>query len=390
MVSEKRPLTAMDASGEPLEALDIEAEEDDPMSRKRQPPTALRWAALLSVPLLWGSFTPTMKLLLNVRRPPPALVTNLASHLVGALTLCIITLLHRPPPHCLGSTPQERRRTLRASVELGVYLFFGQLTQLLRLQSTSATVNAVLVQASVVIVPLCDSAEASSRKASRLAVVAARLLPSLLALGGVIVLTSAPSAEGAGASADDATVGVVPSLCSAVCYALHTTRLSEYADVDPSAQASGQVLVNALLDVAAMPVAAMLTSAHEGNWLASAPREALRHLAMAACWNGVFVVGATTWAISLSYAQQAFSASTAALAYAMEPLFAAVFAALILQESIHQLQLLGGGLVVCTYAYAYYVHAHTARRGLSDDEPLTAWVAAPASTLSLPLTAALL
>ena len=111
---------------------------------------------------------------------------------------------------------------------------------------------------------------------------------------------------------------------------------------------------------------------------------------MAACWNGVFVVGATTWAISLSYAQQAFSASTAALAYAMEPLFAAVFAALILQESIHQLQLLGGGLVVCTYAYAYYVHAHTARRGLSDDEPLTAWVAAPASTLSLPLTAALL
>ena len=53
------------------------------------------------------------------------------------------------------------------------------------------------------------------------------------------------------------------------------------------------------------------------------------------------MVGATTWA--MSFAQQAFPASTAALAYAMELLFAALFAA---GESIHLLQLLGGGLAV--------------------------------------------
>lgn len=346
MAGEARPLTAVDASGEPLEALDLEAEEENSITRQRQRPSRLRWAALLSVPMLWGSFTPTMKLLLNVHRPPPALVTNLCSHVVGAVTLCIITLVTRPPPHCLGSTARERRRMLRASLELGVYLFFGQLTQLLGLQGTTATVNAVLVQASVVIVPLFDTAEAPVRKASRLAIVAARLLPSLIALGGVIVLTSAPSAEGAGTALkqDEVTLGIVYSLISAVCYAMHTMRLSEYADVDATAQASGQVLVNALLDVAAMPVAAMLTTANEGSWLASAPREALRRLALAACWNGVFVVGATTWA--MSFAQQAFSASTAALAYAMEPLFAALFAAAILHESIHELQLLGGTLVV--------------------------------------------
>ena len=269
MAGEARPLTAVDASGEPLEALDLEAEEDS-IHRVRQPPSRLRWAALLSVPMLWGSFTPTMKLLLNVHRPPPALVTNLCSHVVGAVTLCIITLVTRPPPHCLGSTARERRRVLRASLELGVYLFFGQLTQLLGLQGTTATVNAVLVQASVVIVPLFDTAEAPVRKASRLAIVAARLLPSLIALGGVIVLTSAPSAEGAGTGLkQEATLGIVFSLVSAVCYAMHTMRLSEYADVDPTAQASGQVLVNALLDVAAMPVAAMLTTANEGARLAS-------------------------------------------------------------------------------------------------------------------------
>ena len=54
----------------------------------------------------------------------------------------------------------------------------------------------------------------------------------------------------------------------------------------------------------------------------------------------------------MSYAQQAFPASTAALAYAMEPLFAALFAAAILQESLHWLQLLGGALVVAANVVA--------------------------------------
>ena len=48
----------------------------------------------------------------------------------------------------------------------------------------------------------------------------------------------------------------------------------------------------------------------------------------------------------MSFAQQAFPASTAALAYAMEPLFAALFAAALLAESLHWLQLVGGALVV--------------------------------------------
>ena len=56
------------------------------------------------------------------------------------------------------------------------------------------------------------------------------------------------------------------------------------------------------------------------------------------------VVGGTTWA--MSYAQQAFSASTAALAYAMEPLFASVLAASILHDTLGLDQLLGGALIL--------------------------------------------
>lgn len=48
----------------------------------------------------------------------------------------------------------------------------------------------------------------------------------------------------------------------------------------------------------------------------------------------------------MSYAQQAISASTAAVVYAMEPLVAAVLAAAVLGDSIGRMQLAGGALVV--------------------------------------------
>lgn len=337
MVTESAGL--LDVNGqERAQTLEIEIEDEVPPDKR---PSTARWIALLSVPILWGSYSPSMKLLLSFKHAPPAIVTNLASHLVGAALLCGIWCVQRPPPHCFG-TGDGRKRAMRASLELGVYLFFGQLTQLLGLEGTTATVNAILVQASVVIVPLFDTADAPSRKASKLAITLARLLPSLLALAGVIVLTSAPSADDASSRANDGGVGIAFSLASAVFYALHTIRLSEYADVDATTQAAGQVVVNAALDVLALPVVFAFTGG--SGWLRKASDVALTRLALAAAWNGVFVVGATTWA--MSFAQQAFPASTAALAYAMEPLFAALFAAGILSESIHPLQLLGGGFVV--------------------------------------------
>ena len=52
----------------------------------------------------------------------------------------------------------------------------------------------------------------------------------------------------------------------------------------------------------------------------------------------------TTWA--MSFAQKTFAASTAALAYALEPCFAIGFASLLLHESATRSQLAGGALVV--------------------------------------------
>jgi len=324
------------------------AKSDDVASVKRSAPEVRRLAALLAVPLLWGTFTPSMKLLLAVREPPPALIINLLSHVVGAATLLALWWVR-------GCTtrdgcdaildPSRRRRAAWASGELGVYLFFGQLTQMLGLQGTSATVNAILVQASVVIVPLLDSGLPGS---SRVLEIATRLLPSLLALGGIALLTVAPEeVDASAADRDAAAYGIGLSLASAAFYALHTLRLSEYGDVDPTAQAAGQVVANALLDLLALPLG-FGQPAH--LWLSQAGPPAVRRLGAAALWNGLMVVGATTWA--MSYAQQAVAASTAALVYAMEPVCAALIAALILHESLVPLQIAGGVLVVFANAVA--------------------------------------
>lgn len=93
------------------------------------------------------------------------------------------------------------------------------------------------------------------------------------------------------------------------------------------------------MDLLALPL-----SSASRHWIGGVGRKAVRRLVIAACWNGVVVVGATTWA--MSYAQQAFSASTAALVYAMEPVCASVLAAIFLGETLEPLQLLGGVLVI--------------------------------------------
>ena len=286
-----------------------------------------------------------------------------------------------------------------ASCELGVYLFFGQLTQLLGLNGTSATSNAILVQSSVVIVPLFEVVrqqrgsgnghDAMGSKANGMHGAAGRsgatawlnrCLPSLLALGGIASITIAPQLLGSGgggggggsggrllaaASAGGAEAeekegdvntlfGVVCSLASAACYALHTMRLSEYGDVDATMQATGQVAVNAALDLLAMPIAAMLAGVSSTpsplRWLRKAPPTAISRLLQAATWNGVVIVGATTW--GMSYAQRAVRASTAVVAYAMEPLFATIFAAAFLHEGVGPLLLLGGALIVAANVIA--------------------------------------
>ena len=60
------------------EAIACDVSEPDEVHEVDSPSTS-RWVALLSVPMLWGSYCPSMKLLLNQKHPPPAILTNLVS-----------------------------------------------------------------------------------------------------------------------------------------------------------------------------------------------------------------------------------------------------------------------------------------------------------------------
>lgn len=181
-------------------------------------------AALVSVPILWGTYTPVAKLLL-LDTNAPATLSNFATHGVGAISLLSLLALQRARGKAAATT-SSRGRTLRASLELGTYLWLGQLLQLLGLASTSATINALLVQASVIFVPLLERSNGPRSLA--------RWAPSLLALSGVAMVSN-PSALLTDGSTNAA--GVVLSLLAAVCYSVHTHRLSCYDDVGALEQA---------------------------------------------------------------------------------------------------------------------------------------------------------
>jgi len=250
--SQKRPHRPVDSESVLLNAGDA-TDRHDADTSGRHPHTPQSWAritALISVPVFWGSFTPSMKLLFTFANPPPALLTILASHVIGSAALCLLWFAESPTGQF--DSAGGRRRAMRASCELGTYLFFGQLTQLLGaigvhangrvgwqrgmaavvvvllgvcvhlnslrpihsppsgLENTTASINAILVQAAVVIVPLLEAVPPT--KGSGTAALLGRLMPSALALGGVVLLTVAP---GEGQKQDDPTMGILFSLSSA-------------------------------------------------------------------------------------------------------------------------------------------------------------------------------
>ena len=79
--------------------------------------------------------------------------------------------------------------------------------------------------------PMLDTAGTGGSRRKRTALnLCTRLLPSLIALGGVALITAAPSAD-AGEAAENTPMGLAFSLASASFYAMHTLRLSDYGDV---------------------------------------------------------------------------------------------------------------------------------------------------------------
>lgn len=294
-----------------------------PTSPKMRSARTSHYLVIATVPILWGTFAPAMKILLQSVQAPSLFLINFLSHSVAAMTLLVMWLCDA------GHRRIHTRHSRLGCLELGVWLFGGQTTQIMGLVGTTAAVNAMLVQTAVIIVPLIQL--------YRNRVSIEILIPSFIALVGVYIMVSPHGKLQCACSSE----GIALSLTSAAFYAAHTLRLEDYSDVPASTQALGQVSVNAILDIFALLLSPQATL----DWFDQQSTQAILYLTLAVFWNGVCIVGFTTWA--MSFAQQHVNASIASMIYASEPFFAAFFAVCALHEQIEPYQFLGVAIVVC-------------------------------------------
>lgn len=208
----------------------------------------------------------------------------------------------------------RRREVWIAGIKLGFWLGVGYGAQTIGLQYTTASQSAFITVLNVIIVPLL--AMLSGHRVRLPVWVAA-----VLAVVGVGLLTTGGSAL--------PNVGDAWALLCALTYAIYVIKLGEYATRYPvlpltATQLFGVVLFGSIWVALDRPV------------LADLPWGVLLYL-------GLATTALTTWLQTIG--QRRINAPEAAVIYSLEPVWAAVFAFLILSERLGLLGLLGAGLI---------------------------------------------
>ncbi len=214
----------------------------------------------------------------------------------------------------------RRRGWGLAGLELGFWLVLGYGTQAVGLATTTAGRSAFITALSVVLVPVF--AGALGRAVPRRV-----WLGAALAFAGVGLLTY----DGAPPNRGD-----LWTLGTAVTYAILILRLEDYA----RRLSVGRLTLAQIFGVLAWSA---LWVAIDRPAPAAVPWPAVVYL-------GVVATALATWLISLG--QSRVSAAEAAVIYALEPVWAAIFAYLLLGEALGPRGLLGGGLVLAATLYS--------------------------------------
>jgi drug/metabolite transporter (DMT)-like permease len=267
-------------------------------------------ASLVLVTLIWGTTFVVVKL--AVESTDPILFVGLR-FAIGALALAALY------PSRLA---RAGRATYLARALLGRALLAGFILQTLGLRVTTPARAGFITGLSVVLVPLIDAA-GFGRKLPRGAVAGV-----LLSAVGMAVL-SAPLTAGELAGGDWR--GDLLVLGCALAFALHIVGVGHYAGRhDAAAIAIGQVAtVAALAGLAA--------------WLAGAA------LPPAGVWVSIGYMGVVATALVFglqNWAQIHTTSTHTALIFALEPVFAALFSALLYGEALTARAALGGALIL--------------------------------------------
>ena len=303
-------------------------------------------AALVAVPIAWGTYGSAVKLAYALPEVPPSPILQLSFSVVSFAGLFLAAALadgggvresaageaeDAPGAPSAAAQPDA----VRAGLELGLYLFLGASIQLQGLQRTDAARAGFLVQLTTVLVPLVESA-----------LLGRRLPPQLLGACGAatlgIGLISAESLSGSG-SGDPLGDALVAT--SALLYTAHVIRLGECASaIAPlrlaRAKAGAQVGYGTIT-----ALSLTLSGGFDAPaYVSSASSADLAVLAGVALWIGLIPSAFTTWA--QSYGQAAVPPSAANVLYSLQPVWTALIAWLVLGEALALPEAIGGACIV--------------------------------------------
>ena len=329
-----------------------------PTCRANTPSTAdsdwTRVAALVAVPIAWGTYGPAVKLAFELEHVPPAPVLQASFQFVsfgGLLLAGALRAAQRKADADADAAAMLDVPTAKAGAELGMWLYLGQALQLQGLARTDAARAGFLVQLTTVLVPLGEALLLGRTLPPRLWAACASATLGL----GIISSEALLAAMQTGGDGTSMLIGDALVACSALLYTTHVIRLGEYAtEIEPlplaRAKAGSQLVYNLVtlsalsLFGAATAGGAAASSGGTFEWAAALTAPETLTLICVALWNGLVPSAFTTWA--QTYGQASVPPSAANVLYSIQPVFNAGLAAIVLHEQLDASELIGGALIV--------------------------------------------
>jgi drug/metabolite transporter (DMT)-like permease len=263
--------------------------------------------SLLLLTFIWGSTFPLVKTALDFSSPLVFLLLRF-----GLATLVFWLIFHR-------YISFEEKGVLQAGIIIGIFLFFGFGFQTLGLKYTAASKSAFITGLFVVMIPPL-SFVILKEKIRLLSVIGV-----ILAVSGLFLLTRPKGAE--------FNMGDLFTFFCAISFSFQVIFVQIYTKrFDFYTLTFIQILITTLLSLPFLLLFETVKLTYDSSLVL-----AILICAIFATAIGLYIQNRM---------QKETTAVKAALIYAMEPVFAAVFSYLLLSEAIGWLGILGGGLIL--------------------------------------------
>lgn len=310
---------------------------------------------LYSVPFMWGTFGPAVRLLFMSDPHPGPSVFNTERLLLSnavyfpILSAEVVNIREKLRVKKASAGVAEEVATdeadpflsIRAGVELGAYVFCANVAQVIGLQSTSASRAAFLVQLQTVFIPVIAAALGIAKVSRN------TWIGSITALAGVALLSSDK-----GHGAVSSLTGDSLEVLSAFFFSLFVIRLGAFCNrIPPGPLVASKLAVQAFLSICwAVSVEAFALSGPGGGYDAVYHENHPWTLPVVAVnlgvvvWTGLICSALSGW--FQTKGQQSVDADETAVIFATQPLWAAATAAILLGEGFGPKGFAGGALIV--------------------------------------------